>query len=180
MWEWIGNNIEWIAALLVTVLFSALNIVVAVCTLQVTRHQTKMQNDNFCYQLYEKRMAIYDSIDRIICRIGQSGNVNNQDIQDYIVAAKDVEFMFGADVLKTSKAIYETLCELCCICTLIRDHIEGNNTIPNHNENCNRWDRLMEYLSTQKTEFKECVKNYVSFESYRIESTKKKRQRRKS
>ena len=174
MWEWIGNNIEWIAAFLITVLFSTLNIVVAVCTLQVTRHQTKMQNDNFCYQLYEKRMAIYESIDRIICCVGQSGNVNHQDIQDYIVAAKDVKFMFGADVLKTSNAIYETLCNLCCISTLIRDHMEGNNNVPNHKENCNRWAHLMEKLSAQKTELKNCMKNYISFESYRIESNMKK------
>ena len=180
MWEWIGNNIEWIAALLITVLFSALNIVVAVCTLRVTKQQTKMQNDNFCYQLFEKRMNIYESIDRIICRVGQSGKVNNQDIQDYIVAGKDVEFMFGSDVIQISNAIYETLCELCCVSTLIRDHMEGNNTISNHEENCNRWACLMENLSAQKKELKNCIMNYISFEAYRIESKKGKRQRRKS
>lgn len=174
MGEWIVNNIEWIAALFITILFSALNVVIAVCTLRVTKQQTKMQNDSFCYQLFEKRMTIYESIDRIICRVGQNGSVNNQDTQDYIVAGKDVEFMFGSDVIQISDAIYETLCELCCISTLIRDHMEGNNNVPNHKENCNRWAHLMEKLSAQKTELKNCMKNYISFESYRIESNMKK------
>jgi hypothetical protein len=170
MWSWIGENIEWIAALLITVLFSGLNIVLAVCTLRVTRQQTKIQNDNFCYQLYEKRMSLYESIDRIIVKVAQNGSAVNHDIQEYIVAKKDVEFLFGKDVVQISEEIYKTLCELCSISTLIRDHIDGKSHIPNHKENCDRQHCLMDQLFSQKQKLKECIKQYISFESYRIRS----------
>lgn len=63
MCEYIKENMEWIAPLIVTILFSILNIIVAICNVCITKKQSKMQNDNFCFQLYEKRWEIYETID---------------------------------------------------------------------------------------------------------------------
>lgn len=168
MKEWFVSNLEWICALAITIIFSVINIILAVCNLKIIKNQNKMQNDAFCFQLYDKRMAIYESIDRIIVRAGQNGRVKNKDTQDYIVATKDIEFMFGADVVQVSEAIYNTLNELCNLTTLIEDHMKGINHNPDHKKNCDRQCTLMEQLTTQKKQIKEYMKRYISFETYRI------------
>ena len=174
MKEWFISNLEWICALAITIIFSVINIILAVCNLKIIKNQNKMQNDAFCFQLYEKRMAIYESIDHIIVRVGQNGRVENKDTQDYIVAAKDIEFMFGADVIQVSNAIYNTLNELCRLTTLIEGHREGINQNPDHKENCDRQYALKQQLSTQKKQLKECMKRYISFEAYRVQPRKSK------
>ena len=72
MWEWIIANLNWICPLIITILFSVLNVIVAISNLKIAKQQSKMQNDGFCFQLYERRWEVYESIDKILDDFGYS------------------------------------------------------------------------------------------------------------
>lgn len=57
MQEWMLENLNWFDFLLITTLFSALNIIVAICNFRITKHQNKMQNDSFCFQHFAFRAS---------------------------------------------------------------------------------------------------------------------------
>ena len=60
--SWLAKNLNWVVPMVITAIFSALNIRLAVINRNVAENQVKLQNDSFCYQLFERRMAIYTSI----------------------------------------------------------------------------------------------------------------------
>ena len=73
--EWILNNLEWICPLIITILFSILNIIVAICNLRITKRQSRMQNDGFCFQLFERRHEIYEKINHALSIVVVEGKV---------------------------------------------------------------------------------------------------------
>ena len=94
MSDCVKENLDWIAPLLVTILFSVLNIIVAICNISITKKQGKLQNDSFCFQLYEKRWGIYETIDKILCSVIQSSTITNDELSRFDFAIHNVRFMF--------------------------------------------------------------------------------------
>lgn len=169
MWSWLLTNLNWICPLFITIIFSGLNIVVAKCNIKIARQQGKMQNDAFCFQLYEKRMAIYDSVDKILCRIVQNGKVDTKDVFDYNHARKDVEFLFGSDICESYDSILETILRLHVLGTYIEENIRCKRTTEDHRQMCEEEAQKWKLLSEQNKELSEKIKKYISFAEYMIE-----------
>ena len=169
MGEWIVNNIEWIAALFITILFSALNVVIAVCTLRVTKQQTKMQNDSFCYQLFEKRMTIYESIDKVLGHIFQRGKVDTNDIIDFNYARKDVKFLFDSDICESYDTILKTIQRIHILEIYIEEDINSKTKTDDHSQMCEGAKEKWLLLMHQTEEMSEKIKKYISFAEYKIE-----------
>lgn len=68
-WILLFNNLNWIAPLSITVIFSVLNIVLAIINLKMAKNQAKLQKDAFCYQLYDRRMGFTPLFKRRFLRL---------------------------------------------------------------------------------------------------------------
>ena len=167
MWEWIIANLNWICPLIITILFSVLNIVVAKCNLKIAKQQSKLQNDGFCFELYEKRLSIYENADKILCSIVQTSQVSIKDIDDFTYLTRNVKFLFGADMAEECDAIRELLIKLRTIGTKVNHNIDNQINDPNHQMLCDLEYELLNQLSEHKNNLSYIVSKYISFSEYK-------------
>ena len=169
MCEWIIANLNWICPLIITILFSALNVIVAISNLKIAKQQGKMQNDGFCFQLYEKRLSIYESADKILCSIVQTSKVSVKDITDFTYATRNVKFLFGEDMAEECDAIGKFLNELRTVGTKISHNIDNQINDSNHEVLCDREYELLNQLPEHKKNLSDIVSKYISFSEYKTE-----------
>ena len=167
MCEWIKNNVEWLVPIIITVLFSIINVIIAVCNVVITRKQSKLQNDGFCFELYEKRLSIYENADKILCSIVQTSQVSIKDIDDFTYLTRNVKFLFGADMAEECDAIRELFIKLRTIGTKVNHNIDNQINDPSHQMLCDREYQLLNRLPDHKKKLSEIVSKYISFSEYK-------------
>ena len=167
--NWIINNLDWIIPIFITVLFSILNVRLASINQKLVENQLKLQNDSFCYQLYDRRMEIYTSIQKIIGAIIQEGTASIELLQEYSKCTRDVPFLFGDDITDKVDQLYTAISELRTVSTKVNHNIETQCTSTNHSELCEREYELQMLISNIRLHLKDDFYPYISFRNYRID-----------
>lgn len=168
MREWIINNLNWLLPLIITLLFSILNIIVAFCNLKNTNKQAKLQNDSFCFQLFDKRWSVYQNIDSALCSVIISGKAKNEDIAQFSAAIYHVSFLFDKDFADLCEQTKRDLIELHSLGEKIECAIKYKNDC-NYANMCDREHDLQMKISGHKEKLAEVVKAYISFSEYKTD-----------
>lgn len=167
--NWIINNLNWIVPVLITAIFSVLNIRLAAVNQKLSENQLQLQNDSFCYQLYDRRMEVYTSIQNVIATIVQEGTVSIELLQEYLKCTRDVSFLFGDDITDKVERLYRVITELRTVSTKVNHNIEMQHTATNHNELCERECELLTQISDAGLHLKDDFYPYISFKNYHID-----------
>lgn len=101
MKEWIINNLSWMIAALI-----------AYFNYQCTKKQKEIQNDSFCYQLFDKRLNVYYSIQEILGKLISSPDNAELLWQPFLQKTRDVPFLFGKDIQDKCNEIYNDIVDL--------------------------------------------------------------------
>lgn len=170
---WIEQNLNWILPLIITIIFSILNTIVAIINLKMVKAQAKFQNDSFCYQLYDRRMKIYTSVEKVLLTIVQSGDISSEQLSEYKWGINDAAFLFGNDVKETLDNIYKAMVELHTVSQKVKHNIESKNLSSEHHKLCDRESELLKRIGDFTLHLNEDFAPYIGFQKYRIEKVKK-------
>ena len=164
MCDFLTKNLYWIIPLIITTVFSILTVILTVQNIKIMKHQEKLQNDAFCFQLFDRRLNVYIDIKKIIANIIADYDVSQKVIPEFLQKTRDVEFLFGKDVQCVCNKLYKTICEL-----------HTKQVVLNSERNKGKVDtdlsnselELMDKISESSKELSILVKNYISFENYK-------------
>ncbi|MBP3300152.1 MAG: hypothetical protein J6M34_01455 [Clostridia bacterium] len=168
MWEWIIENLSWICPLIITILFSVLNVIVAKSNLKIAKQQSKMQNDGFCFQLYERRWGVYESIDKILCSVGREAKVCDEDIAKFHYASHNARFLFDQDMADFCEKTRDLLIKLRTVGKQVDWNINHQSDDSNHANLCEKEAELISIISSQQQQLKDIVEKYISFSEYKV------------
>ena len=165
---WLAKNLNWVVPMIITAIFSALNIRLAVINRKVAENQAKLQNDSFCYQLFERRMAIYTSVKETISTIMTDGTATISLINKYLQATRDALFLFGDEIAEKIDQLYKMMVELHTVSVKLEHDAKTQNASPAHNKLCERESELQKQISNFGSRLREDFSPYISFGDYRI------------
>lgn len=165
---WLLDNYTWLFPLFITIIFSLLNIIVAICNLKIVSQQSKMQNDMFCFQLFEKRHKNYEDLQKVLCAVISSGKVTIENINEFAVATKDIKFLFGKDMSKFCEDALNKLSRLRAIGRQIEYNIQHNNDNENHSNLCDEEGKLLLAVLELQNHISTIALEYISFSNYKI------------
>lgn len=174
-WILLFNNLNWIAPLSITVIFSVLNIVLAIINLKMTKNQAKLQNDAFCYPLYDRRMGIHTSVQKAVSAIIREGTVSNSLLSNYLQDTRDVSFLFGEDVAEAVKQFYYLMVDLHTVSEKVKYNIDTQHRSKNHEELCQRESELLKQVAKDGAYLREVFSRYINFADYATKPTKRKK-----
>nr|WP_315022159.1 hypothetical protein [uncultured Aminipila sp.] len=164
--NWVNLNSSWLFPLLITIIFSGLNIVIAINNSKVSKSQLKLQNNVFCYQLLERRMQIYNEINEILLMVIRDGTVPSKLLTDFLIKTRDVQFLFGEDVKVKCDNIYRFLSKYHVIDAYVMNNIKSNKSSPNHPQLCDEECELLNKIPQLQRDLQETFKKYISFADY--------------
>lgn len=165
---WLAKNLNWVVPMIITAIFSALNIRLAVINRRVAENQAKLQNDSFCYQLFERRMAIYISIKETISTIMTDGTAAIPLINKYLQDTRDTPLLFGDEIAGKLDQLHKMMVELRTVSVKLEHDAKTQNTSPAHDKLCERECELQEQISNFGSHLREDFSPYISFGDYRI------------
>lgn len=168
MKDWLVQNVSWVCPLIITLLFSVVNAIIAICNIHITKKQMKMQNDNFCFQLYEKRFDIYSIMNEVLLSVGSDGRITDINRAKFRDAANDAIFMFDKDVIEFCDETKKLLSELRTVGNKVKYNNENNISDERHFELCDREDELITKISEKRKLLSKIMKKYISFAKYKI------------
>lgn len=168
MLKYLKDNLEWIIPLIITTIIAVANIVIAISNRKNSQNLYKMQNDMFCFQLYNKRFATYESIKEVLSNIIANGDAQNGDITSFLSKTRELKILFGDDIVQICEAIHKTIVQL----HVVNENIEHNSTMnitgDNHNKLCDKEAELLNNLTDLYLVFDEKIKVYISFDKYKV------------
>ncbi len=179
--HWLFENANWIIPLLITALFSILNLITARQNIKLTKEQSKLQNEiaenqfrlqnnSFCYQLLDKRMAVYTSIQKIIACVLSESTISESGIIDFVQQTREVEFLFGDEVKQRVDELYRLLAEYHTVSTVVNDDIQRGKISSHHAERCERQAEITRILTDKQDEMTDVFAPYLSFKDYKIQT----------
>ncbi len=171
--SWLLSSLNWIAPLFVTVLFGVLNLCTAISNLKIAKQQTKLQNNSFCYQLFDRRMKIYTSIKEVLALVIQNAAVPVELLNRYLQESRETAMLFGPEVVQKVDDIYKVLVKYHTVSTMLSHNLKTQNCTPNHEELCNQDAALLQKIIDENTELIHTFEGYISFKDYRIESKRR-------
>jgi hypothetical protein len=87
---------------LLTPVVAGLAVVIAWAQWRVVRRREVME-------LFERRVAIYEALRKVIGQVIPTGKVTDKDLHDFVVATDRTRFLFGDDVVKYVDGLYSQL-----------------------------------------------------------------------
>ena len=109
---WFIDNLNLSTPVTITVIFACLNIWIAWLNYQCSEKQKEIQNDSFCYQLFDKRLKVYYSIQDCLRKSIFSTDEINTLYQEFLQKTHDVPFLFGKDIQDKCNEIYNIILKL--------------------------------------------------------------------
>lgn len=168
---WFVENMHWICPLLITIVFSVLNIIVAKNNLKFAKQQTRMQNDGFCFQLLDRRLETYKQIDVVLSSVVGLGSVKKDDVMVINATMQNVKFLFGEDMLTACTETRDLLIKL----ETVGKKVEYNRNHPSdpdkHSELCNMESELLGKVANQMQVLSNIAANYISFAEYKMKKS---------
>lgn len=168
--NWLINNLNWIVPILITAIFSILNIRLATVNQKLSENQLKLQNDSFCFELLEHRMEIYLSVRKILSFVLQNGTVSYDNISAFMNTHQRAYFLFDHEIDKKLESIGLVLLELRAFTKKVEDGIQRCDNSSEHLEVCEKEGELLKQLSQISTDLKNDFEPYIGFKNYRIQS----------
>ena len=165
---WLVDNLEWFVPTMITAFFAILNVIMAGRNLKIAKNQTKMQNDSFCYELFEQRWNVYNSIDSVFASIGNKGKVDSVDIRNFKIATEKVEFLFETDFVTACEETLNVLCELRAVGSKVEYNIRTSRPDPKHKQLCEHESELHLLLDKKKKKIANVAKKYIAFSNYKL------------
>ncbi len=164
---WIVKNLNWIIPTCTTIVLAIINI----CFL---RGQKNRQNTQICISLMEKRAIVYYEMQRILAQIITKGDCTYQCINELDYNTKEIEMLFGEDIVLLKKEIRETMLQLNLYSKKVESNIECKTNYPNHEELCNKEFELQTKITEYNKNLFESFKKYIDFSEYKLSKKVKK------
>ena len=168
IFDYLKENVNWISPLLITIIFSIINTIIAFFNYKNAKEQQKLQNNSFCFHLYDKRLKAYESIKEILADVISNGSVKTEDINNFLSKTKEVNFLFGDDIKETCSTIYELIINIHTNNKKIEYNMKHNIKDNTHNLLCNREIELFKSLTECSDALTEHINKYISFAKYTI------------
>lgn len=172
---WFVENLNWIVPMCITIIFSILNIRMARVNAKTAQLQLKLQNDAFCFQLFERRMAVYTAMQTVLSKVATDDAVSEEALGDFLQSTRDAKFLFGDDVVKKRDDLYSAMVDLQEVGKEIKSNTNKPGVSKGHEELCNRDVALMTQIQEAILELEEVFAPYISFKGYLLESGKVKK-----
>lgn len=172
---WFVENLNWIVPMCITIIFSLLNIRMARVNAKTAQLQLKLQNDAFCFQLFERRMAVYTAMQTVLSKVVADGAVSKDTLGDFLQSTRDAKFLFGDEVAKERRELYRAMVELKEVGQKIERNIKTAGVSNDHEELCNRDAALMTQIHDAMLQLEEVFAPYISFKGYLLETGKVKK-----
>lgn len=172
---WFVENLNWIVPMCITIIFSLLNIRMARVNAKTAQLQLKLQNDAFCFQLFERRMAVYTAMQTVLSKVVADGAVSKETLGDFLQSTRDAKFLFGDEVVTKRRELYRAMVELKEVGQKIERNIKTAGVSNDHEELCNRDAALMTQIHDAMLQLEEVFAPYISFKGYRLEPGKVKK-----
>lgn len=172
---WFVENLNWIVPMCITIIFSLLNIRMARVNAKTAQLQLKLQNDAFCFQLFERRMAVYTAMQTVLSKVVADGAVSKETLGDFLQRTRDAKFLFGDEVVTKRRELYRAMVELKEVGQKIERNIKTAGVSNGHEELCNRDAALMTQIHDAMLQQEEVFAPYISFKGYRLEPGKVKK-----
>lgn len=154
------------ALVVVPILISLLAVVISIAT---ARKQSKMQNNSFSLELYEKRWEVYESIDKILCSVGRDAKICDADISKFDYASHHARFLFGKDMLDFCEETREILSQLETVGKKVEYNISHPSDGKKHAELCDKEKELRSIITNKQKQLKGIVENYILFSEYKVQ-----------
>lgn len=108
------NNFTFFNACFVflNICFAFFNVWIACLNYQCSKKQKEIQNDSFCYQLFDRRLNVYYSIQEILGKLISSPDNAELLWQPFSQKTRDVPFLFGKDIQDKRDEIYKDIVDL--------------------------------------------------------------------
>ena len=164
MCSYLKDNLNWIIPLFITTVFSIVTIVFSVLNYRIVKQQRELQNDSFCFQLFDRRLNVYTSIKEIISDVIMNDSVPSKELTAFLQKERDVEYLFGKDVSDCCLAIYNILVKLHGIETISNSPSKKGQVAA---DLADEETRLLEELSNKGQQLHDLVVNYISFSEYK-------------
>lgn len=177
MKDWLSDNLNWIIPLLITVVFSIINIAMAKKNSDMVKNQIKLQNDAFCYELFEKRMAVFIYLKNWLrCTLGVplACDIDCDNIYEIIEPSR---FLFGKDIKRKIERIVDLECESIAVESKINDEEKIDDESSELIKLRNRKSEIMNELTEISKHLEEDFEPYISFKNYRIEAKEERNER---
>ena len=167
---WFVENLNWIVPMCITIIFSILNIRMARVNAKTAQLQLKLQNDAFCFQLFERRMAVYTAMQTVLSKVVADGAVSKETLGDFLQRTRDAKFLFGDEVVTKRRELYRAMVDLQEVGRKIESNINKPGVSKGHEELCNRDAALMTQIQEAILELEEVFAPYISFKGYLLET----------
>ena len=110
---WIIQNLNWIIPLGVTIVFSLINVVLAIINLRTAREQRKMQQTELGVSLMQKRLAIYQIEQKILESIINYSKPDQLLIEESCQADIEIRYLFGNEIYEHFNKVMELANKAC-------------------------------------------------------------------
>lgn len=165
MCGFLKNNLDWLIPLTITTIFSIFTTVFSILNIRIVRQQKKLQNDSFCFQLFERRLEVYTSLKTIISSILADGAVPRGAYADYLQKSREVDFLFGSETTSLCEDIRETIAKLHRVEALCNSPSKKGQM---DSDLVDEETKLLDELSNESKQLHDMVLNYISFSNYKI------------
>lgn len=145
-------------------------LVLSIIAIYISIDSTRQQNK---IALLDKRLEIYTHLKICISNVIAEGKVTTQNANAFIMKARDVKFLFGAEVEELCDEIYKSMMELRCVGVKVEAGINGSKNVGNHMENCDNESMLLEKMFEYSKLLEDAFSPYISFKKVKKYRKKK-------
>ena len=99
---------------IIELLSASLAPITAIVALTITYRQYRLERVKFRHELYEKRLAIYDSTMRLLSNILRTGKVEFEELVQFLRETNQSRFLLGKDISDYLDELYKKGVDLEC------------------------------------------------------------------
>ena len=174
MCVFIKENLSWLIPLIITVIFSVLNIIVAWQNYTNNKLQKDLLNAEFCFKLSGERMEVYNNIRAVFRELYETSKVTNQLVFDYLKATTNLNLLFGKDITDISHEIHILLVKKLALDTATGVAIKNDKTDSSEFiQKCEDSETLLFEINNNIETMNKLFENYIYFGDYKISNRRK-------
>jgi len=133
---------------------------IALFAANITYRQWRTAHERVVLDLFEKRMAVYESVRAVIAEITRERTADGSTVLRYVKAADRLGLLFGVEVLAYSDETRERIVQLAYHEAMIKGGAAGQR-IADHEMHKKKTDELLKELGEFHEEFSVLMMPYV-------------------
>lgn len=130
----------------------------------IAYRQWRNSREELKWKLYEKRLAVYTGIRKSMQPISANGTIDMPGIVEMLEATSHVPFLFGEDVQKFAKDLYDDANDLMCLTTELK---EAQLNPEQRKQRSERRLKLMQKHLDRYKQLDTLFKRYIGFHTIR-------------